>query len=198
MSESIDTTRGLLDATQEVVIEAVDNVGQMLKTAESGVVEPFYVSPEFWTGMAFVLAVVALFKPLKKALTVLLQKHIDAVVFRIQQAKDLKVEARALLLEYEKKLEMVDAEVQNLIDDAEKRSETMKVLKKREIETLLAIRKKEATDKIDGARHDMQKEFENKVTDAVMLKVNGFVSSLSQEKHLELIDKSIDKIQKLK
>ena len=58
----ISSGDGLIDATQNVIMNAAENVSEALgvagKTAVEDVAElPFYAEVEFWVGMAFVLSV---------------------------------------------------------------------------------------------------------------------------------------------
>ena len=67
--QSVNTAgKELLDATQEAVIGAADNVETILKAPlrNWGRTRSLYLSPEFWVGMAFVMVAVGLFIPLKK------------------------------------------------------------------------------------------------------------------------------------
>ena len=62
----------LIDATQDAIIGAAENVSEVIGVAANKTMpqkihhEPLYMEVEFWVGMAFVLSVMLLFKPLSK------------------------------------------------------------------------------------------------------------------------------------
>ena len=70
--------REIIDATQNAVLDAADSVVNALETTAQelgGHAEPFYQSAEFWVAMSFVLAVVALARPVWKMLRHMLRKR---------------------------------------------------------------------------------------------------------------------------
>ena len=81
MDELLENNAGkeLIEATQEVVIDAVNDVGNIIKTTTEGIAntnhELFYQSPEFWVGMAFVTVVAVLYIPLKKIFSRFICRH---------------------------------------------------------------------------------------------------------------------------
>lgn len=63
--------REIIDATQDAVLNAAGSVANVLENTAHGIGghgESFYLSPEFWVGVSFVVAVVGLAKPVGKAL----------------------------------------------------------------------------------------------------------------------------------
>ena len=59
--------------------------------------------PTFWTAVAFVIFVVALFKPVKKALLGGLDSRIAQIRTEVEEAQRLREEAQTLLASYQRK-----------------------------------------------------------------------------------------------
>ncbi len=62
-----------------------------------------FSNPTFWVAVAFVLFVVAVWKPISKMLTQALDDRADRIRADIYKATKLREEAQALLAEYQKK-----------------------------------------------------------------------------------------------
>ena len=154
--QSVNTAgKELLDATQEAVIGAADNVETILKSTTQelgGEHEVFYLSPEFWVGMAFVMVAVGLFIPLKKALFGFLGQHIAKETGRITDAENLKTEARKLLAAYEEKLEGIDDETAAVVKKSKREISALKKNLTAELEQRLDAQEKTAKQRIEGER----------------------------------------------
>ena len=64
----IQTGNDLIDATQNAIIDAAENVSEVFEKNNPDISHqlenvPFYADVEFWVGMAFVLAICVLAKP---------------------------------------------------------------------------------------------------------------------------------------
>ena len=75
--------------------------------------------PTFWVGVSFCLTVVVLAKPLGKAMGAALDKRSAEIAQRLEQAKKLRDEAEALLLNYKKKQEEAQKEIEKILLKAE-------------------------------------------------------------------------------
>ena len=83
--------REIIDATQDAVLNAAGSVANVLENTAheiSGHGEAFYLSPEFWVGVSFVVAVVGLAKPVSKALYGMLKKRGESIAERIKDAAE--------------------------------------------------------------------------------------------------------------
>lgn len=121
--------REIIDATQDAVLNAAGSVANVLENTAheiSGHGEAFYLSPEFWVGVSFVVAVVGLAKPVSKALYGMLKKRGESIAERIKDAAALKEDAQKLLVEYEKKARQVGQEAQEIIARSDREINLMK------------------------------------------------------------------------
>lgn len=153
----------IIDATQSVIIDAAENVSEVIGTAGKTAVtelpeEPFYTEIHFWVGLAFVLAILCIIKPIYKFAKAALLRRIDKVVNDIDNAQKLRDEAQELLANYERKFVNAQSEAQTLIEKSRK---NMQNIKKHEISKLkvdLQNKEKEAERRIAAATEKTKAE----------------------------------------
>ena len=74
--------------------------------------------PEFWTGLAFIIFVVLMFKPLKKALLAGLDSRIEQIRSEVEEAQRLREEAQTLLASYQRKQREAAQEAEEIVKQA--------------------------------------------------------------------------------
>lgn len=193
----------ILDVTQDAVITAADEVGQILTEVQTETEihhdAVFYKTPEFWTGVAFVLVVLLLFKVVKKALSMLLDKRINSIVRRIDDAENLKTEARLLLAEYEEKVDNVGAEVDEILKKSKKDITAFKNKSVKEIENQITLQEKYIDERIANIKNRASAEIVNFVSEQTIKNLKIAISKeLDDNQKSALIDHSIDLISNLK
>jgi len=206
MPEIIDQngTTDILDATQNAVIDAVNSVSEMIEktTAESTfspqeTAEPFYTSAEFWVGVAFVLVVIFLSKPVSKAITTLLIKRREKIKARLNEAASLQDEAQKLLAQYERQYQNTQKEVEEIISKAEQELSDQNNKTTQLLENELIKKQKEAERIIetatDKARDEMTSAISKKTLEIVKSRLS---ENLTKSKRSKLIDASISNILK--
>lgn len=205
MSEILENSAGkeLIEATQEAVIDAVSDVGNIIKTTTEGIAngghEPFYQSPEFWVGMAFVTVVVVLYVPLRKVFAKLLQGKVDSVVAQIKDAEQLRDEAREILAEYEQKVEGLKSKTMRIVRKAKNDTEAFKTAELKKIDEELAAQKKQIEAIIKSNEEKMVAESSKVIVERATVVLQSAISSgLSTKSKKSLIDKSIQAISELK
>lgn len=134
----ISSGHDLIDATQNAIMDAAENVSEAIgiagKTAITELPEaPFYTEVHFWVGVAFVLAILCIIKPIVKFSKAALQRRINRVVEDIENATKLRDDAQELLASYERKFVNAQDEAKQML---EKAHNNMKNIKKRETERL--------------------------------------------------------------
>ncbi len=198
--EETATGKQIIDATQNAVINAADNVSNMIEETAKQLSshESFYQSPEFWVGVSFVLVVVLLFRPVSRLLDTMLRKRIDTIVQRIEDAATLKEDAQKLLVEYEKKFINAGDEAQDILNKA---ADEIALLKKETLEKLEAemkIKENEAASRIEAARAKADAEI-TALASSLSIKTLrlALAEKLNTADQARLIDASIDKIAKI-
>lgn len=159
--------------------------------------EPFYLEAEFWVGMAFVLVVVFLARPVAKALKNLLAKHRDGVILQISQAEKLRDDAQVLLSQYERQFLNAKNEAQAILDKSNKEIELLKENTLTKLENDLNARRKEVENKITAETEKYRKEINELIgVKTVALVKEKLAAVLDNDTHTKLIDNSIEKILK--
>lgn len=193
----------LIDATQEAVIGAVSDVENIIQTTTAEIAggshEVFYLSAEFWVGMAFVVVVAALFFPLKKVLQGMLQKRIDGVVSELDEAAALRDEARRLLADYEQRTDDVKADSEALVRKARKEAAAFCGREVKKLEKELSAQEKYA-DEIIRAHKDRMTAESSRLVAAKTAEIlrRAVRENLTDEAKSALADASIKAIASLK
>lgn len=201
--EENNAGKTLIDATQEAVIGAADNVEQILQETvaetEHHQEYPFYQTGEFWVAMSFVLVVVALYLPIKKALVALLNKRINNVIKRIDDASELKTQARKLLAGYQKKFEGLEVETEEVWEKSKKEITFVKKQGLKTVEEQFVVQEKYIDDKINNAKNDAsEKIIVDLCNKSIAMLHKTIEKKLSGAEKSRLIDQSIAKIANLK
>lgn len=193
----------LINATQEAVIGAVSDVENIIQTTTAEIAggshEVFYLSAEFWVGMAFVVVVAALFFPLKKVLQGMLQKRIDGVVSELDEAAALRDEARRLLADYEQRTDDVKADSEALVRKARKEAAAFCGREVKKLEKELSAQEKYA-DEIIRAHKDRMTAESSRLVAAKTAEIlrRAVRENLTDEAKSALADASIKAIASLK
>ncbi len=202
-STVVPSGQDIIDATQNAIIDAAENVSEAIvatgKTAATELpAEPFYLEIHFWVGVAFVLAILCIIKPIYKFVKAALLRRIDKVVSDIANATQLRDDAQALLADYERKFVNAQDEAQKLIEKSRK---NMQNIKKRELATLkteLQNKEKEAERRIAAATEKTKAEinlFAGRASiDLAQKVINRYLQITDKSK---LIDDAIAELDKL-
>ena len=202
MSET-NAGKELIEATQEAVIDAVNDVGNIIMTTteeiSGGHHEIFYKSAEFWVGMAFVVVVIGLFSPIKKALNSLIKGKIDSVIKRIDDAASLRDEARKLLADYEQKVEDMDFKTNSIIKEAENKAKEFTKNELQKFEKELATQEKDTESLIEVRKEQIISETTGLVAGRTMNILKRVLSNKLNDKiKSELVDESIKSLEQLR
>lgn len=202
MSET-SAGKELIEATQEAVIDAVNDVGNIIMTTteeiSGGHHEIFYKSAEFWVGMAFVVVVIGLFSPLKKALNALIKGKIDSVIKRIDDAASLRDEARKLLADYEQKVEDLDYKSNSIVTEAEDKAKDFIKNELKKIEKELVAQEKDTESMIEIRKEQIISEATGLVVERTMEILQQVLNNkLDDKTKSELADASIKSLEQLR
>ena len=199
--EDATTTKEIIDATQNAVIEAADNVANIIETTAHDLhgQEAFYEHPTFWVGVSFVLVILVLGRPIGKAVKSLLQKRVDGTIKRITDAANLKDDAQKLLVEYERKFVNAEVEANEILL---KNKREVELLRKESLDKLkneMAVKEKEAEDRLKAAQGEAMAEIANLSAEMTIKAVKDAIANkLDSAAQDELIDNSIKMIANLK
>ena len=193
----------IIDATQNAVIDAVNSVSELIEKQsqestfhqEPVVHEAFYLSAEFWVGIAFVVAVLMILKPLLKALRSGLEKRRNKIIDTLKEAEDLHIEAQRLLADYERRFQNAKEEIETLAKRATTELSTYTHEKNNTLEKELLKKQKEAENIIQTTLQEVRQEMRGAVSKQTMeIVYNHIRQYLNDQKRAELIDESIERI----
>lgn len=193
----------IIDATQSAVIDAVNSVSQLIeKQTQSNTFqetptphEAFYLSSEFWVGMAFVLTVIFISRPVFKALKGLLEKRRLNIINTLNEAEELHIEAQKLLASYERQFQNASNEIKTLAEQAQSELDAFAAQKNDSLEKELLKRQTEAENRIKAVTDQARAEMRTAVSKKTAQIVSDYITqNLNTQKRTELIDGSIERI----
>ncbi len=201
--ETLSKGNELIDATQNAIIDAAENVTGIFDAATAKTVaseahlEPFYTEIEFWVGMAFVLSVIVLLKPLFLFIRSALQRRIQNVAQAIDDAVKLRDDAQILLADYERKYQNAAKEAQEIIDNSRISLERFKKTELANLQESLKLKEKEAERRIKTSTAKVQNEINSSASVlSVQLAQKAIQKYLKETDQSRLIDDAIDELDK--
>lgn len=196
------TNSEMMETTQNAVFDAAGAVAQVVENVEhevSGHGGAFYENPEFWVGLAFVLVVLMLARPIGRIVNAMLNKRIEAIADRITEAQKLNEDAQKLLAEYEKKFLNAEKEAKNILRKSEREIELLKDERLKKLEAEMNMKQKEAEQRIKTAQESAVKEITALASEMTIKALKEvLVKSLDKKSQTKLIDESIKTIANLK
>ena len=200
--EAATPGKEIIDATQNAVIEAAENVANIIDNTAAeldGHHEVFYQSAEFWVAMAFVLVVAALARPIGRTVVALLKKRIARIIARIREASALQEDAQKLLADYEKKFLNAESEAAAILKKAEKEVDYFKTESLSKLEQDMRQKEKDAEDRLPSAKEKASQEIASLTSELTIKAVKKAVAKhLDKAAQSKLIDNSIALLSKLK
>ncbi|MBQ8670975.1 MAG: hypothetical protein IJ525_00450 [Alphaproteobacteria bacterium] len=203
IKQTISDDGNLLDATQNAIIDAAENVSGALNSSADLPIsslpsEPFYTEVEFWLAVAFVLAISSLAKPLYSIIKNSLQNRIQRVVDDINEATELRDDAQKLLADYERKFVNVDNEIAQIIDIADKNLQNIKKAELSKLENNLRTKKAEAerrmAENIEKARYEVNLSASKISVEIAKKAINNYIEKADKS---ALIDEAIVELDNL-
>ena len=201
-SNNINSGKEIIDAAQNAVIQTADNFSGLIKSTAGQLgghhEEVFYQSAEFWVGVAFVMVVILLAKPVGCLIKSMMNKRIDGIAKRINDAAELRDEAQKLLADYEKKFLNADDEAQAILRKSQQEIEYIKKENLARLEEEMKIKEKEAADRIAASKEKAIKEISDLTSELTVKAVKtAIIKKMDAKTQDKLIDDSISLITKL-
>lgn len=176
--------------TQLTAISATENIQHE---------EVFYQSAEFWVGVAFVLVVFLIFKPLVTAVKGMIFQRIERIKKEMQAAENIKLDAQKLYAEYEHRRLNAEKEVSKIIANEQAAIAEAKTRKMHEMNMLLKQKNTEADAKIEMATERVNNEINTLISEkTIKLIQNVFLKKVTQKEQSRLIDNSLKNLERLK
>ncbi len=107
-----------------------------------------FSDPSFWVGLAFVVTVAMIAKPIWRAISASLDERADKIRSQIEEARKLREDAQSLLADYQRKQRDALAEAEKIVHQAKEEADRMKVEAAEDLERSIERRKAQALDRI--------------------------------------------------
>ena len=192
--------RELIEATQDAMIGAAANVGNILNPEALPHEEvPLYMEAEFWVACAFVFVVLTLCRPIAKVGANMIHKRIENIKQRIADSENLLTDAQKLLSDYERKYRNAKKEAAAITEKAEKQINYIKTEKMSALEQEIKTKEKEASDRIKATQESASQELTTLTSELTIKLVRQAINdNLSSKTQTKMIDDSIKVIGNLK
>ena len=192
----------ILDATQDAVLGAAESVASALENTAQELSshghEAFYLEAEFWVGAAFVLVILALARPVGRAVLGLLRSRGEQIAKRISDAVNLKEDAQKLLAEYEKKFRGAEKEAAEMLQRSEHEVDVLKKDTLLKLEADMQKREQETKAHLELAEVEAANEVAAKTADMTLSAVKNILAKKMDNKaHDRFIDEAIKGLEKI-
>ena len=195
----------LIDATQNAIVGAAENVSEALTLTEKpqDVHQeedvPLYMDVEFWVGMSFVLVVLMIAKPVWRTVKQGLQNSIQAVIDKIDEAVKLRDDAQNLLADYERRCNDVDERVAKISAQTQKNIVSYREREMKNLQRELDRKQKEVEARIERATQTAKDEINASLSvKAIDLAEKAIERHLNESDKVRLIDEAIASLGKIK
>ena len=152
-----------------------------------------FSDPQFWVAVAFVAFIAAIFNPVRKILTTNLDSQIKDIKDKIDEAENLKNETQVTLSEVKKRQNDVQAEIQDIHKEAEKKVRQLEEIAESKLKDQIAKRQVLAEAKIDQLTRDANNMIQSHISStAIAATISILEQKLNNHEQQKLIDKSIE------
>ncbi len=153
--------------------------------------------PAFWVALAFIIAVLALFKPAGKMIVGGLDKRSDRIRDELDEARRLREEAQELLASYERKQREAEKEAEGIVAHAKEEAERLAKRAAADLEAQVARRRQQALDRIDQAGKDAEREVRAAAVDLALKATRKLLAEkIGEEQQSKLVDDAIAEVAK--
>lgn len=151
-----------------------------------------FESPEFWVALAFVVFVVAVFRPLRRAAVGALDARAARIRAEIEEAQTLREEAQKLLSDYKRKQRDALKEAEEILAQARAEAGHLREQAQQELEAALRRREQMALDKIAQAEAEALQEVRGHAVEVALAATGKLLAAnLDGERSQALIDSAI-------
>ena len=151
-----------------------------------------FSDPSFWVGLAFVLVVGYLARPIARSVSASLDGRADKIRTQIEDARKLREEAQALLAEYQRKQRDALSEAESILAQAKEEANRMKVQAEKDLEHSIARRQSQALERIAQSEAQAIASVRNTAVDVAVAAAEKLITDqMNGDRQAALIDQSI-------
>ena len=154
-----------------------------------------FVDPQFWVAVAFFIFFAAIFNPVRKILASNLDTHIQQIKVSIDEAENLKNEAKITLSEIEQRQSEVQKEIELIHKDAKNKIIKIEEITEQKLKDKIQKRQLLASAKIDQLTRDANHEIQQHITStAIEATITLLQKKLDINEKENLINVSINEL----
>ncbi len=154
--------------------------------------ESFWVTPEFWVAVAFVILIALVGNKIVRTISTGLDSRADSIRARVEEAEKLRDEAQELLATYQRQQNEAAEETEKMVEKAQPEAERLSQKAAAYLERSLKRREQLALDRIAHAEATAVKEVRSVAVDVALEATRRILADkLSADKAGDLIDDAI-------
>lgn len=167
-------------------------ISRAYAATEGAHAEPFYASPELWVAIAMLLFFALVAKKGWAAITTALDARTARIAQTIEEARQLRAEAQSALAEYQRKQREAMKDAQSIVEMAKAEAERLRKRGEAELAASLALRERQAMDRIAQAEKQAMAEVRNMAVDVAIAAARQVLQQqIDPAKANELVDQAI-------
>ena len=144
-----------------------------------------FSDPQFWVAIAFIVFIAAIFNPVRKILSLSLDKKINEIRNDIDEAENLKNETQVILADMKKRQNQVGLEIDVINSNVKEQINTLELQAQKKFDEQSSKRELLAIEKIE------------QITREVNLKIQQNIIQISIDASINLIEKKLNKEEKI-
>ncbi|MEE9210627.1 MAG: F0F1 ATP synthase subunit B [Kiloniellales bacterium] len=146
----------------------------------------------FWVGLAFVIFVAAVFKPVSRKMGAALDARSARIRAELEEARALREEAQKTVAEFKRKQRDALKEAERILDHAKVEAKRLRERAERDLEVALERREQAALDKISQAEAQALQEVRDQAIEVALVATAKLISeNLDPERSDAMIDQAI-------
>ena len=152
-------------------------------------------TPTFFVGLAFVIFVAAVFRPVSRMVAAALDGRAEKIQQELDEAVRLREEAQALLAGYERRQNEALKEAEDIIGHAKEEAERQTRQAGEDLEELIRRREVQAVERIARAEEEATADVRNAAVELAIAATRKLISSeLKEDHHQALVDEAIGEL----
>ena len=154
-----------------------------------------FSDPQFWVAVAFIAFVVAVFSPVRKILNNNLDEKIKYIKDSIDEAENLKNEAKVTLIEIKKRQNEVQKEIELIKKDSENKVKKIQENAEQKLNNQIQKREILTAAKIDQLTREANLDIQKHISSSsILATIKLLEKKLNKEEKQNLINSSINEL----
>ena len=151
-----------------------------------------FSDPQFWVAIAFIVFIAAIFNPVRKILSLSLDKKINEIRNDIDEAENLKNETQVILADMKKRQNQVGLEIDVINSNVKEQINTLELQAQKKFDEQSSKRELLAIEKIEQITREANiKIQQNIIQISIDASINLIEKKLNKEEKINLINQSI-------